>query len=343
MSGVFYKKKQYQDSFSLRIFLIFLIFITAYSSSFAASCTPVSARICVGSDDAANVWINGNPVNDGTDFAAVPDPDPAPCADFPAAYLTSDRNVIAVRNDNIITGYVWASWVLDIACFDGSHEYITSADGNVTYYDRPVGDPEPSDDGSVRPWYDPDYGLAGDWDVPVVVTNPDAFYLSRARHPQTSAYLAALSYSAMGGDFPGSPDNSPSGQMLYFRQEFSFLQPVAIQKTINTTMASQGDTITFCFNYSNPENTARVFQLWDTIPSVSDYIGCTGGCSVQTYGTDVVVSWTINVPAMGSGTVCVWVGANRYPYLNSGENMLAYLREKAGLLRGGSAECGCMK
>ncbi len=299
--------------------IIFSIIMSAIIpfAVYSASCTPASARICVGADDEAYVYINGNLVDNGDHFAAVTDCNNVPCTDIPIGYINAGgNNVIAIQNNNVITGFVWASWVIDITCFDGSHVYITSGDSGITYFNQPLGDPAPANDGSGRPWYHPDYGNVGTWGTPVTVTDTAAFYLCRATDPRTGTYVRALSYSSSAGANPGDPNQSPSGQILYFRQSFSFLQPVLITKTINKTSFTLNETITYCFNYSNPEPTTRVFQLWDTIPAVTDFIGCNGGCSVTTYGSNVVVSWTINVAASGSGTVCMWLLAARYPWLD---------------------------
>lgn len=297
------------------IFVILLIISPFYI--YSASCTPVSARICVGADDEAYVYINGNLVDNGDHFAAVTNCNNVPCANIPIGYINaSGNNTIAIQNNNVITGFVWASWVIDITCFDGSHYYMSSSDSGIRYYNQPLGDPAPANDGSGRPWYHPDYANAGTWTAPITVTDPAAFYLCRATDPRTGTYATALSYSSSAGANPGDPNQSPSGHILYFRQTFSFLQPVSITKTINKTTFNLNETITYCFNYSNPEPVARTFQLWDTIPAVTDFIGCNGGCSVQTYGSNVVVSWTINVAANGSGTVCMWLLAARYPWLD---------------------------
>lgn len=326
------KNKEYFMKFvgfkKQKIIIISFIAVIIYPFYvYSASCTPVSARICVGADDEAYVWINGNVVDDGTHFYAVQNCNNVPCANVPIGYINaSGNNVIAIQNNNVITGFVWASWVLDITCFDGSHYYISSSDSGIVYYNQPLGAPTPSNDGSGRPWYHPNYGNAGTWGMPVTVTDPAAIYDCPATDPRTGNYARMLSYSSSAGANPGDPNQSPSGHVLYFRQSFSFLQPISITKTINKTTFNLNETITYCFNYSNPESVARSFQLWDTIPAVTDFIGCNGGCSVQTYGSNVVVNWNINVGANGSGTVCMWVLAARYPYFKIME-LFAYRKD----------------
>ncbi|MBP7793035.1 MAG: hypothetical protein KA120_08245 [Candidatus Goldbacteria bacterium] len=317
--------------------IILLIIITIIFSFpvYSASCTPSSARICVGADDDAYVWINGNPVDDGTHFHAVTDCPNVPCANVPIEYINAaGNNVISIQNNNLITGFVWASWVLDITCFDGSHFYMTSADSGIAYYNQPLGYPTPSNDVSGRAWYHPDYSGAGTWGTPVTVTDPAAFFDCPATDPRTGNYARMLSYSDSAGANPGDPNQSPAGHVLYFRQSFSFLKPVSITKTINKTSFFLNETVTYCFNYLNPENVARTFEIWDTIPAVTNFIGCNGGCGVTTYGSNVVVNWNINVGANASGTVCMWLLAARYPYLNKME-IFTFRNNVYGMDRGG--------
>ena len=107
-----------------------------------------------------------------------------------------------------------------------------------------------------------------------------------------------------------------AGQSTLVRETFNILCPlVEITKSISKNIVSLGETITYCFNYSNTDSVAWNFNLWDTIPAVTDFVGCDNGCTTQTYGSDVVVSWPIAATAGGTGTVCVWVAANRYPML----------------------------
>ncbi|MCX8092721.1 MAG: hypothetical protein N3E50_00980 [Candidatus Goldbacteria bacterium] len=110
--------------------------------------------------------------------------------------------------------------------------------------------------------------------------------------------------------------NTEYGASALLREYFSIpCPPVTITKTINKTTFYLNETITYCFDYHNDDFASVTFNLWDTIPAVTDYIGCNGGCGVQTYGSNVVVSWTINVAANASGSVCFWVRAARYPFL----------------------------
>lgn len=304
---------------------LFAVIITVFwglpAGLTAGSCTPISARICVGSDDMSYVYINGIEITEATNFQGVHDPAVIPCANVDISYFNlSGNNVIAVKNYNSIAGFVWASWALDITCFDGSHTYIKSNDGNVDYFNQPTSsDPPPANDGGGLTWTHPDYNPVPVWVAPVPVTCTIAMWFMPAVDPTTGQTMTARSYTPCAGNNPGNPDQSPIGQTLYFRQEFSFMQPISIVKTIAKNIYALNETVTYCFNYSNPEPVARTFSLWDTIPSVTDFIGCNGSCATQAYGSDVVVNWSITVPAGGSGSVCMWVGANRYPLLEDKE------------------------
>jgi hypothetical protein len=315
------------------IFLLFIIILFCLPmASVAVSCTPISARICVGADDEAYVFINGNPIPEVTNYHGVSSAANIPCANVSAAYFNlSGNNVIAVRNYNSIAGFVWASWSLDITCFDGSHTYINSDDGNVDYFDQPTFvDPPPANDGGGLTWQHPDYDPVPAWTVPVPVTCTIAMWFMPAVDPLTGLTMNALSYNPCAGNNPGNPDQSPIGQTLFFRQEFSFMQPISIVKTINKNSFFLNETVTYCFNYTNPEPAPRTFMLWDTIPAVTDFIGCNSGCNTQTFGSDVVVSWSINVPAGGSGSVCMWVGANRFPMSGKKKVLAAMNRKQDG-------------
>ena len=113
-----------------------------------------------------------------------------------------------------------------------------------------------------------------------------------------------------------------AGQSVLIREPFSVLCPlVNITKSISKNVVSLGETITYCFNYSNSDAAPWAFNLWDTIPAVTDFVGCDSGCTTQTSGSNVVVSWPINVPAHGSGTVCAWVAANRLGLFKNNENL----------------------
>jgi hypothetical protein len=302
-------RKKFCFTFNI-IYIIILILACFPSISSAISCSsPTAAQLCVGTDDESYVYINGNtPIYFKGATATV-------CVSIPLSYLNlTGTNVIAVRNNNTIAGYVWSSWVLTLTCAGGTTAYVTSSDGNVTYYNQSTDvSAPPANDGSSLTWYAPAYSNTTGWGTPQYVTNPAATWYYPAIDPVSGNYLEPLSYSPWGGDAPGLPAQSPAGQVLYFRQSFTLLSPVAITKTINKHIFNLHETVTYCFNYTNPEAAGRTFSLWDTIPAVTDFIGCSSGCTVNTYGSNVVVNWNLTVPAGGSGSVCVYAGANRYP------------------------------
>jgi len=117
-------------------------------------------------------------------------------------------------------------------------------------------------------------------------------------------------------DSPYSGCGVPTqGQSVLLRETFNILCPlVNITKTISKTTLTLGETFTYCFNYNNTEASPWTFTIWDTIPGVTDFVGCDHGCTTAVNGSNVVVTWPITVPANGSGSVCMWVAANRFPF-----------------------------
>ncbi len=90
---------------------------------------------------------------------------------------------------------------------------------------------------------------------------------------------------------------------------------IELTKTINTNVAMLGDTITYCLNYRNAGSSAASFRIWDTIPSVTDFVGGDSGYMTVPSGSDTIVYWDItNVPAGGTGQRCFWVRVARLPY-----------------------------
>ena len=90
---------------------------------------------------------------------------------------------------------------------------------------------------------------------------------------------------------------------------------IELTKTINTNVAMLGDTITYCLNYRNAGSTAVSFRIWDTVPGVTDFVGCDNSCSTTTIGGYTIVYWDLtNVPAGGTGQRCFWVRVARLPF-----------------------------
>ena len=81
-------------------------------------------------------------------------------------------------------------------------------------------------------------------------------------------------------------------------------------KTVNTSIATFGDTLTYCLNWSNDSSGAVPMVLWDTLDAVLTYVGCNGGCSKA----GQVVTWNLGSQGAGtSGQVCVWAKITAYP------------------------------
>ena len=88
-----------------------------------------------------------------------------------------------------------------------------------------------------------------------------------------------------------------------------------ITKTIDKTVVKIGENIQYCFNYTNPNPTnSYSFILWDTIPAVTDFVSCTGGCATANFSGNIVASWNITLAGGASSSVCMTVKAARFPY-----------------------------
>jgi len=101
-----------------------------------------------------------------------------------------------------------------------------------------------------------------------------------------------------------------------------------IDKSItNGTEFMIGDTVTYCITVTNTSGSTVTFNIWDTIPDVTEYRGCDNSCS--TSGGDTVVYWTItNLASDASATRCFWVEVTDYPTnLPEKHSVFAYLNE----------------
>jgi len=89
-----------------------------------------------------------------------------------------------------------------------------------------------------------------------------------------------------------------------------------------------GDTVQYCITFTNVGAGPATFDIWDTIPDVTNFIWCTEGCTAPSSGSQgntYVVDWHLtNVPAGASGTVCMWVQLERWPYFRP-ERLKEYL------------------
>jgi|GEM_PF-2176777 hypothetical protein len=126
-----------------------------------------------------------------------------------------------------------------------------------------------------------------------------------------------------------------TGDSNLVRQHFTTpCAPVSITKTISSSNVSLGQVITYCFDYHNYDVATANFGIWDTIPSVTDFVGCDSGCSTTTYGSNVVVSWSLSVPTNTTGAVCFWVAANRFPMKDGAEKFLAMIGDAFNAVTG---------
>jgi len=88
-----------------------------------------------------------------------------------------------------------------------------------------------------------------------------------------------------------------------------------IFKSVNVTQATIGQTITYCITVTNTSASTVTFNLWDTLPTVLDYVGCDNSCSTSNVGGRTIVYWTIsNLAPSASATRCFWGVVARYPW-----------------------------
>ena len=137
-----------------------------------AACTPVSAQICVATDDAVSLWINGNDMGVSLQSPNWDSTSNPPCVAIPIADLNaSGTNYLAVKNMNTSSGEMWASWYLDITCSDNTHSYTTSSDSGISMV-MSTSCTDPSADGSSNAWYSTAYSSStAGWYTPVVYSS----------------------------------------------------------------------------------------------------------------------------------------------------------------------------
>jgi len=338
----------------ITLFILFIFAINPHISADACYtyCAPTTATICVGADDQSTVWINGNPIG-SVGNPCVVEGSSVQCLSVPVTDLaTTGTNYIQISNLNVTAGYVWSSWLLDITCAGGTHEYISSSDGNTSYYNQVTsGASPPPNDTNGYTWYNPAYSNTTGWGVPTPVTNPASIYCSPAIDPRTGTYLVPLGYSASSGDEPGQSDEAPAGEVLYFRQGFNFCQltpmtpnpqsptdtvtptntPVAsitmtktptftptstpvmdVTKTVNKSTAMVGDTVTFTLTYNNIGTVIAV-----NVPLWDTIPNCVSyaGSNPAATLSGGVLSWNLgNINPGGNGSVTWWGVISCYPY-----------------------------
>jgi len=85
---------------------------------------------------------------------------------------------------------------------------------------------------------------------------------------------------------------------------------MALVKSASASVATLGDTITFCMAWSNDSSASQPIAVWDTVSPYLTYLGCSNGCG---YGAPVV-SWNLGSQASHStGTLCFWARVTGYP------------------------------
>lgn len=107
--------------------------------------------------------------------------------------------------------------------------------------------------------------------------------------------------------------------------------PVVIEltKTIDKNIFSLGEVVNYCLVYTNNGTANASFTIWDTIPAVTDFVSCTGGCSQVTIGPDRLLVWNINGLGVGSSSqVCFVVQINRLPMILREKEFFAMFERK---------------
>jgi|ERR1035437_1120781 hypothetical protein len=278
-----------------------LIFTLIFIFSNTASClTVTSATLTINADDDFIVYINGAKVFDsavqpGNTWQSIYTIDVS-------SYFFCGDYVLAINYYDTLASIVSLTYKLTLHIDDGSTVVLNSdgtnekqmINGNYLLLTQvfPPGWNNVAYDDSA--WAAPIYTCAGSRITDVAYTGGFV--------PNISAYSGC-----------GVPT---AGMSMLVRQKFNVLCPfVNITKSINKNIVTLGETITYCFNYTNTDTAPWIFNIWDTIPAVTDFAGCDHGCTTQTAGSNVIVSWPVTVAPGGSGSVCTWVAANRYPML----------------------------
>jgi len=291
--------KKYLNKFYIYVFLIFFIIpVSIYGLAVT------SARLIISPDDECYIYINGNLV---FETESIPGPNWTNVYDIDIKNFLSQcgNYVLAINYYDTAAARMRITYKL-VVTMDNGQEVVIYSDGN----ERQIANGNYFSGTQTYPagWNTVDFDDSS-WTGPLYVCDADGnTWTSIADSSFATGWVPYVSlYSGCGTEYGGS---------ALIRDYFSVpCPPVTINKTINKTTFYLNETITYCFNYHNDDLVPVTFRLWDTIPAVTDYIGCNGGCSVQTYGSNVVVSWNITVASNASGTVCFWVLAARYPFL----------------------------
>ena len=87
---------------------------------------------------------------------------------------------------------------------------------------------------------------------------------------------------------------------------------VSLVKSINKTVFTLGETVTYCIAWSNTGTAAVNISIWDTLNPVLTYVGSDNGG----FATGNIIRWNLGVQAANTGgNVCVWAFINAYPAL----------------------------
>lgn len=107
----------------------------------------------------------------------------------------------------------------------------------------------------------------------------------------------------------------------------TWVTAINISKSEDKTQVPMGDTVQYCITFTNVGGSFATFDIWDTIPDVTNFLWCTDGCTAPSSGSQgstYVVDWHLTaVPPGTSGTVCMWVQLARWPYYRP-ENLKEY-------------------
>lgn len=285
------------------VFLAMVVFTLIFACPYEASClTVTSATLEINADDDFIAYINGIKVFDsyiqpGNNWQSIYNIDVS-------SYLFCGDYVLAINYYDTLAAVISLTYRLTVHIDDGSTMIIYS-DG-VGEKQMLNGNFLSSTQVFPAGWNDAIYDDSG-WTNPV--------YTCTGMRITDTAFAGGFvpNISAFSGC------NVPTaGQSVLTREKFNVLCPlVNITKSINKNIVSLGEVITYCFNYNNTDTAPWTFHIWDTIPAETDFVGCDSGCTTQTSGSNVLVSWPVTVGPGGSGTVCTWVAASRYPMLKN--------------------------
>ncbi len=114
---------------------------------------------------------------------------------------------------------------------------------------------------------------------------------------------------------------------------------VSLVKSINKTVFTFGETVTYCFAWSNTGTASVDVAIYDTLPSVLHYLSSD---TPPTSVTGNYLLWNLGTKAANtSGSVCVYANIIAYPSLPDGpwklfdprhwQDVLAYLDPGGGM------------